>query len=81
MSYDDHGGPGGVFARFVHSEVTGSIVLLTCTLVALALANSPWAGVYDDLLHTYIGVSFTARTWIVTIAVESCPVPAVSLIT
>jgi len=48
----------GYFEWFVHSEVTGSILLLACTLIALVWANSPWAGVYDELLHTYIGVSW-----------------------
>ena len=48
----------GYFEWFVHSEVTGSILLLVCTLTALVWANSPWAGVYDDLLHTYIGVGW-----------------------
>jgi len=48
----------GVFEWFVHSEVTGSILLLVCTVTALLWANSPWAGTYNDLLHTYIGVSW-----------------------
>ena len=48
----------GYFEWFVHSEVTGSILLLGCTVAALAAANSPWAGAYFDLLHTYIGVSW-----------------------
>lgn len=48
----------GYFEWFVHSEVTGSILLLACTIAALVLANSPWAGTYNDLLHTYIGVGF-----------------------
>ncbi len=48
----------GYFEWFVHSEVTGSILLLACTITALVWANSPWAGVYDDLLHTYIGVEW-----------------------
>ena len=48
----------GYFEWFVHSEVTGSILLLACTVIALVWANSPWAGVYDDLLHTYIGVGW-----------------------
>ena len=46
------------FEWFVHSEVTGSVLLLACTITALVWANSPWAGVYDDLLHTYIGVGW-----------------------
>jgi len=48
----------GYFEWFVHSEVIGSILLLACTVIALVWANSPWAGVYDDLLHTYIGVGW-----------------------
>ncbi len=34
-------GYGGMFERFVHSAVSGSIVLLVCTIVALVWANSP----------------------------------------
>jgi NhaA family Na+:H+ antiporter len=48
----------GYFEWFVHSEVTGSILLLACTVAALALANSPLAETYDHLLHTKIGVSW-----------------------
>jgi NhaA family Na+:H+ antiporter len=48
----------GTFEWFVHSEVVGSLLLLACTVVALALANSPLAGAYDQLLHTKIGVSW-----------------------
>jgi NhaA family Na+:H+ antiporter len=48
----------GYFEWFVHSEVTGSILLLACAVAALVWANSPWAHVYDDLLHTSIGVSW-----------------------
>ena len=48
----------GYFEWFVHSEVTGSILLLACTVVALVWANSSWAGTYSDLLHTYIGISW-----------------------
>ncbi len=60
---DNHNG-GGVFARFVHSEVTGSILLLACTLLALAWANSPWSESYFHLLHTELGFSLggTDRT-------------------
>ncbi len=48
----------GYFEWFVHSEVTGSILLLACTVVALVWANSPWAGTYLDVLHTSVGVSW-----------------------
>jgi NhaA family Na+:H+ antiporter len=51
-------GSRGYFDWFVHSEVTGSVLLLACAVAALVWANSPWAGVYDELLHTYVGVSW-----------------------
>ena len=64
MAHENNGGPGGVFARFVHSEVTGSVILLACTVVALAWANSPWSEHYFHLLHTELGFSIagTDRT-------------------
>ncbi len=59
MSSDNQkGGVRGYFEWFVHSEVTGSILLLACTVIALVWANSSWAGSYFDLLHTYVGVSW-----------------------
>jgi NhaA family Na+:H+ antiporter len=59
MNQDRH--EGGFLAgleRFVHSEVTGSILLLACTALALAWANSRWADSYFDLFHTTVGVSW-----------------------
>jgi NhaA family Na+:H+ antiporter len=53
----------GVFARFVHSEVTGSVILLACALLALLCANSPWREGYEHLLHTRIGLTWGARTF------------------
>ncbi len=46
----------GFFEWFVRSEASGSILLLGCTVVALAWANSPWAAGYDRMLHTYAGL-------------------------
>ena len=57
MAHDNDGTSGGVFARFVHSEVTGSVILLGCTLLALAWANSPFSESYFHLLHTELGFS------------------------
>ena len=48
----------GYFEWFFRSEVTGSILLLACTIVALILANSPLAESYDHVLHTKVGVSW-----------------------
>ena len=47
-----------ILERFIHSEVTGSIILLACTIIALVWANSPWADTYFHLLHTKVGVSW-----------------------
>ncbi len=58
MSKNRAGGFQGYFEWFVRSEVTGSVLLLACTVVALVWANSPWADTYFDLLHTYVGVSW-----------------------
>jgi hypothetical protein len=44
------------FQQFFHSEVTGSILLLIATVLALVWANSPWAESYFVLLHTEIAV-------------------------
>ena len=57
-SNSERGGFRGYFEWFVHWEVTGSILLLACTVIALVWANSPWAASYSDLLHTYVGVSW-----------------------
>ncbi len=56
-------GPLDVFARFVHSQVAGSMVLLGCTLAAIFWANSPWAATYVDLTHTPIAVSWGEATF------------------
>jgi Na+:H+ antiporter, NhaA family len=59
----DVGSFGGRLEWFIHSEVTGSVLLLACTLLALAWANSPWADSYFHLLHTPIGVSWGAASF------------------
>jgi NhaA family Na+:H+ antiporter len=46
-----------MFDRFFHSEVSGSIVLMACTIVALTWANSPWSQNYIDFTHMEIGFS------------------------
>jgi len=63
--------PLGYFQRFVHSEVSGSALLLISTAAAMALANSRWAGTYFGLLSTKLGLDWghlsfalTAQHWI-----------------
>jgi NhaA family Na+:H+ antiporter len=44
------------FQRFSHMEASGGIVLLVCTALALAWANSPWAEGYFHLWETPVTV-------------------------
>lgn len=53
-----HSEPAGLFQYFFRSEISGSVILLACTVVALAWANSPWAASYFEIAHTYVGVSW-----------------------
>ena len=39
------------FQEFAKSEASGGILLIGCTVVALAWANSPWSGSYFHLWH------------------------------
>lgn len=43
--------------EFLHQEASGGILLLICTVIALAWANSPWYAVYHNLWHTNIILS------------------------
>src|SRR5512137_887330 len=58
---EGHAGARGAFQRFFHSEVSGSILLMIFTAVALVWANSPWADLYDNMLHAPLG--FTLGKW------------------
>jgi len=64
-------GTRGVFQRFFHSEASGSILLLLATAAALAWANSPWADLYQRMLHVELGLtvgewtfSMSAAHWV-----------------
>ncbi len=43
------------FARFAKSEQFGGVLLLGCTVVSLALANSPLSAAYIDVWHLKLG--------------------------
>ena len=43
-------------ARFLHVQSAGGVVLLICTVVALALANSPAAAPYHAFWHTRVSL-------------------------
>jgi NhaA family Na+:H+ antiporter len=47
-----------MFQRFLHSQVTGSLILIATTVVALVWANSQWGDFYYELSHTYLGIHF-----------------------
>ncbi|PLY00550.1 MAG: Na+/H+ antiporter NhaA [Desulfuromonas sp.] len=41
--------------NFLHSQTSGSIVLMLAAVAAVILANSPWADLYQKLAHLKIG--------------------------
>ncbi len=59
------------FQRFAQLESAGGIVLIACALVALFMANSPWAEAWHHLWETELsvgigglGVSYSLHHWI-----------------
>ncbi|MFA7355239.1 MAG: Na+/H+ antiporter NhaA [Sulfurimonadaceae bacterium] len=59
------------FEEFIHAQTTTGLVLMFMTVVALILANSPFAETYLHLFHTKIsifigefGLSMTIHHWI-----------------
>lgn len=45
------------FEEFIRNQATGSIILMACAVIALALANSPWAAVYQRIIEMPIGIA------------------------
>lgn len=45
------------FDAFFRQEASGGILLLGCTIIALAWANSPWGQTYHDFWHTNLSVT------------------------
>lgn len=41
---------------FLEIEAVSGILLLICTLTALAIANSPWAKPFAEFWHTHVGI-------------------------
>ena len=46
------------FQEFFKIEASSGIILMVATVIALLLANSPWAADYFHLLETYLSVTF-----------------------
>ncbi len=40
--------------EFIHRQTTSGVLLMICAVVALAIANSPWAETYEHILHTRV---------------------------
>lgn len=51
------------FQSFAQRETSGGILLMGCTLLALAWANSPWADAYHHLWHIPLGFNFGEHTF------------------
>ncbi len=47
----------GAIERFLHQESTGGLLLFGAAVVAMIMANSPWATQYFDFLHIEAGIS------------------------
>jgi NhaA family Na+:H+ antiporter len=45
------------FQFFARRQAAGGLLLLVCAVLALGWANSPWADVYERLLHVPLGIS------------------------
>lgn len=50
------------FQQFAAREASGGILLLACTLVALAWANSPWAHTYAAIWHAPLSIGIGGFT-------------------
>lgn len=60
-----------VFAEFLGSEQASGVILILCTMVSIALANSPVGNDFMQLWHTKVGfeigtlmLNFTVEHWI-----------------
>ena len=58
--------------EFLHQEASGGILLIICTVIALAWANSPWSDSYHDFWQTHfvvnlgnlLNLDYTNHHWI-----------------
>lgn len=48
------------FEEFIQKQTTGSVILMICLAIALALANSPWAAAYHEIINTPISIAVGA---------------------
>lgn len=46
------------FEEFIHQESTSGLLLMVCTVIALAIVNFGYLGDYQHLLHTPVSIGF-----------------------
>ena len=51
------------FQEFARLEASSGVLLMGCTIVAVAWANSSWAHTYSALWHTKLSVGFAGYQW------------------
>lgn len=56
--------------RFFHSDISGGIVMMVAALVAVLIANSPFAGMYQAYLDQTLTVGFTTPEGAATVAFQ-----------
>ena len=44
--------------EFIHRQTTSGVLLMICAAIALIIANSAYYEPYEELLHTYLGLSW-----------------------
>src|SRR5689334_2286134 len=47
--------PISAITAFIKSESTAGLLLMAAAALALVIANSPWASVYDGMLNVHVG--------------------------
>ena len=46
------------FEEFIHRQTTSGLLLMICAIIALVLANGPLAQNYQDVIQSYVGITF-----------------------
>lgn len=46
------------FEEFLHRQTTSGLLLMAMAVLALFLANGPYAAAYEEVLRTYVGIGF-----------------------
>lgn len=44
------------FEEFIHRQTTTGVLLISCAIIAMIIANTPLVKPYEHLLHLYVGV-------------------------